>query len=84
MAATNSAMRLPQTATAKDCSCLPPAGKHLYRQINIDAYEKEHIHGSQYWASVHNFFIDHPVINWRIAAIRQNRHGDLFWAKKAK
>jgi len=38
----------------------------------------------QYWASVHNFFIDHPVINWRIAAIRQNRHGDLFWAKKAK
>ena len=73
-------------AADRDCKGLLmlAAGKHLYRQINIDAYEKEHIHGSQYWASVHNFFIDHPVINWRIAAIRQNRHGDLFWAKKAK
>ena len=73
-------------AADRDCKGLLmlAAGKHLYRQINIDAYEKEHIHGSQYWASVHNFFIDHPVINWRIAAIRQNRHGDLFWAKKVK
>lgn len=73
-------------AADRDCKGLImlAVGKHLYRQINIDAYEKEHIHGSQYWASVHNFFIDHPVINWRIAAIRHNRHGDLFWAKKVK
>lgn len=60
------------------------AGKHLYRQVDIDAYEKDQIAGGQKWAAVHNFFIDHPVISWRIAAIRQNRHGDLFIAKKAR
>ena len=35
-------------AADRDCKGLLmlAAGKHLYRQINIDAYEKEHIHGS--------------------------------------
>lgn len=77
-----------QTDITADRACkgllMLAAGKHLYRQVDIDAYEKDQIAGGQKWAAVHNFFIDHPVISWRIAAIRQNRHGDLFIAKKAR
>ena len=32
--------------------------------------------------NVYNFFIDHPNISWRVAALRQKRHGDLFLANK--
>ncbi len=56
------------------------AGKHLYRQVDLSQYEAAHIHERSAWDVVHNFFIDHPNISWRIAALRQNRHGDLFWA----
>lgn len=67
----------------KDCKGLLmlAAGKHLYRQVNMQAYEAAQLHAGQKWAALYNLFGDHPVISWRIAAIRQNRHGDLFWAK---
>lgn len=58
------------------------AGKHLYRRVDMAAYEKEYIHSRSFWATVHNFFGSHPNINWRIAALRQNRHGDLLIPKK--
>lgn len=58
------------------------AGKHLYRQVDMDAYEAEYIRKRSFWATVHNFFGSHPNINWRIAALRQNRHGDLLIPKK--
>ncbi|MDO4694091.1 MAG: M48 family metallopeptidase [Eikenella sp.] len=58
------------------------SGKHLYRKVDLDAYEAEQVHARSFWATVHNFFIDHPVINWRIAALRQQRHGDLLIPKK--
>ena len=58
------------------------AGKHLYRQVNIANYEKHQICHSTVWDNVYNFFIDHPNISWRVAALRQKRHGDLFLANK--
>lgn len=60
------------------------AGKHLYRQVDIKTYEAEHIYTRSYWAAVSNFFSDHPSINWRIAALRQNRHGSLLWDNSKK
>lgn len=70
----------------RDCKGLMmlAAGKHLYRQVDMAAYENNHIHNGGFWAGVHNFFIDHPVISWRIAALRQNRHGDLLWPSQHK
>lgn len=58
------------------------AGKHLYRKVNLEVYEKEQIHTRSFWVTVHNFFADHPVISWRIAALRQQRHGDVLFPKK--
>lgn len=55
------------------------AGKHLYRQVNLQAYEAEHVRKRSFWASVNNFFSSHPNINWRIAALKQKRHGSLLW-----
>ncbi|UOP05581.1 M48 family metallopeptidase [Conchiformibius kuhniae] len=60
------------------------AGKHLYRQVDMADYEKEHLGKGGKWAAVHNFFGSHPNINWRIAALRQKRHGDVFWARSGK
>lgn len=70
----------------RDCKGLMmlAAGKHLYQQVNLSHYEAEHIHRRSIWDVICNFFSDHPNINWRIAAIRQRRHGDLFWAKAYK
>lgn len=58
------------------------AGKHLYREVNPEAYHAEHIDKRSFWATISNFFGDHPNINWRIAALKQKRHGDLFWVSK--
>lgn len=58
------------------------AGKHLYRQVNREAYEEDYIRSRSFWATVHNFLGSHPNINWRIAALRQKRHGDLLLPKK--
>lgn len=55
------------------------AGKHLYGQINFADYQFHHIQEKSRWVIVHNFFLDHSPINWRIAAIQENRHGELFW-----
>lgn len=55
------------------------AGKHLYRQVDIATYEKEQIGKRSYWATFHNAQIDHPIISWRIAALRENKHGAIFW-----
>ncbi|MDO4696912.1 MAG: M48 family metallopeptidase [Neisseria sp.] len=58
------------------------AGKHLYRQVDREAYEADYLYTRSFWAVVHNFFGSHPNISWRIAALRQNRHGDLLLPKK--
>lgn len=58
------------------------SGKHLYQQVNLSAYEKEQIIKTSIWDMAANAKIDHPVITWRVAAIRQNRHGDLIWHSK--
>ncbi|MCS4534733.1 M48 family metallopeptidase [Neisseria montereyensis] len=55
------------------------AGKHLYRQVNAEAYYAEHVYNRSYWGAVSNFFNDHPSINWRISALQQNKHGSLIW-----
>lgn len=58
------------------------SGKHLYKDVDIHVYDEEHIQKRSLWATLNNFFGDHPSINWRIAALKQKRHGDLFWASK--
>lgn len=70
-------------ANDHDCKGLMmlAAGKHLYQQVNLQEYEQIHIQGHHFWDGIYNLTADHPNINWRIAAIRQNRHGDLTWPK---
>lgn len=69
-----------------DNECRPllmlAAGKHLYRQVDVCQYEHDHINHQRIWDAIYNFTIDHPSISWRIAALRQCRHGDLIWAKR--
>lgn len=66
---------------AKDEQCkgllMLAAGKHLYQKIDLEAYSAEQIDKQSLWVTLYNLHVDHPNISWRIAAIRQNRHGDL-------
>lgn len=60
------------------------AGKHLYQDVDVDNYEEQHINQRSLWVVVHNAHVGHPVVSWRIAALRQKRHGDLLWPRKVK
>lgn len=58
------------------------AGKHLYIQLNTQAHVEESTERRGFWMAVSNFFDDHPIIAWRINAIRRNHNGGIFFFRR--
>ena len=58
------------------------AGKHLYIQLNTQAHLEESTERRGFWMTVSNFFSTHPIVNWRINAVRRDHHGGIFFYRK--
>ena len=75
------------TALADDstgeCLMILTAGKHAYKDINLEEYEQHQFRGG-FWATLSNALSDHPITAWRIGAIKQKRHGGIFFSRLRK
>ncbi len=58
------------------------AGKHLYSQLNTQAHLEESTERRGFWMTVSNFFSTHPIINWRINAVRRDHNGGIFFFRR--
>ena len=58
------------------------AGKHLYNQLNTQAHLVESTERRGFWMTVSNFFSTHPIVNWRINAVRRGHNGGIFFYRK--
>ena len=58
------------------------AGKHLYSQLNTQAHLEESTERHGFWMTVSNFFSTHPIVNWRINAVRRNHNGGIFFFRR--
>ncbi|MBS9778749.1 MAG: M48 family metallopeptidase [Campylobacteraceae bacterium] len=58
------------------------SGKHAYKDIDLEAYTKEHFDKKSFWEWVANLSQDHGFVSWRIAAIRKNHQAGLFFKNR--
>lgn len=58
------------------------SGKHAYKDIDLDAYTKEHFDKPSFWAWLANLTLDHGFVSWRIAAVRKNHQAGLIFKNK--
>ena len=58
------------------------AGKHLYNQLNTQAHLVESTERRGFWMAFSNFFSTHPIVNWRINAVRRGHNGGIFFYRK--
>ena len=54
------------------------AGKRLYNQIDRNAHIAETVAQGGFWITIHNLTVGHPILAWRINALRRNHHGGIF------
>lgn len=59
------------------------AGKHAYKDINLEEYEQHQFRGG-FWVTLSNAFSDQPITAWRIGAIKQKRHDGIFFSTLQK
>ena len=59
------------------------AGKHFYKDINLEEYEKNQFNGG-FLVTLSNTLSDHPITAWRIGAIKQKRHDGIFFSTPQK
>lgn len=59
------------------------AGKRAYKDINLEEYEKNQFNGG-FLVTLSNAFSDQPITAWRICAIKQKRHGGIFFSTLQK
>ncbi|MCY3711099.1 MAG: M48 family metallopeptidase [Caldilineaceae bacterium] len=57
-------------------------GKHLYREIDFDAHMEETVERGGLWATLVNLSSGHPILAWRVNAIRKGHNGGLFLRRK--
>ena len=58
------------------------AGKHLYNQLDTQAHIKESTEERGFWMAIANLFSTHPIVAWRINAVRKNHNGGIFFYRK--
>ncbi len=58
------------------------SGKHAYKDIDLEAYTKEHFDKPSFWAWLANLTLDHGFVSWRIGAIRKNHQAGLIFKNK--
>lgn len=54
------------------------AGKHLYNNLDLAGHIEETVERGGLWQTVINFMSSHPILAWRVNAIRQGRNGGIF------
>lgn len=59
------------------------AGKHAYKDINLEEYEKNQFNGG-FWVTLSNTFSDQPITALRIGTIKQKRHDGIFFSTLQK
>ena len=73
-------------AMAQDDACkglvMFAAGKHLYNQLDTQAHIEESTEERGFWMAIANFFSTHPIVAWRINAVRKNHNGGIFFYRK--
>lgn len=57
-------------------------GKHLYRDVDFDAHIEETVERGGLWSTLINFTAGHPILAWRVNAIRKEHNGGLFLRRK--
>jgi Zn-dependent protease with chaperone function len=61
------------------------AGRRNYATMNFERYVENQVKTRHITGVLHNFFQNHPVISWRVAALTHHWHGELFFpCKKMK
>ena len=58
------------------------SGKHLYNQLDTQAHIKESTEEHGFWMTIANLFSTHPIVAWRINAVRKNHNGGIFFYRK--
>ena len=58
------------------------AGKHLYDQLDTQAHIEESTEERGFWMAIANLFSSHPIVAWRINAVRKNHNGGIFFYRK--
>lgn len=54
------------------------AGKNNYFTYSYEEYCKDHVDHRSIVTAIHNFTVNHPVISWRLAALRNKWHGEVY------
>lgn len=69
-------------AIAQDRDCkgllMLTAGKHLYDGLNLAEHIEETVEQGGRWATFVNFTSTHPILAWRVNAIRKDHNGGVF------
>ena len=58
------------------------AGKHLYNNLDLAGHIEETVEQGGLWQTVTNFLADHPILAWRVNAIRKGHNGGIFLRRK--
>lgn len=60
------------------------SGKNLYKKVNMDEYVKQDNRHTSFATIFANFTGSHPIVPWRVQAIRDKVHGGLIFPNKPK
>ena len=73
-------------ALAQDHDCkgllMLTAGKHLYNNLDLAGHLEESVEQGGLWQTVWNLTSSHPVLAWRVNAIRKGHNGGIFLRRK--
>ena len=72
-------------AIAQDLDCkgllMLTAGKHLYHGLDVPEHIEESVEQGGLWLTIVNFMSTHPVLAWRINAIRKGHNGGVIFRR---
>ncbi len=73
-------------ALTQDAECkgllLLTAGKHLYNNLNTAEHIQETVEQGGLWATLVNFMAGHPILAWRVNAIRKGHNGGVYLRRR--
>lgn len=58
------------------------AGKHLYKNVDMTDHIEETLEHGGMWSTIVNFTAGHPILSWRVNAIRKEHNGGIFIRRK--
>ena len=72
-------------AIAQDLDCkgllMLTAGKHLYHGLDMAEHIEESVEQGGFWMTIVNFMATHPILAWRVNAIRKRHNGGVIFRR---